>query len=99
MHLVKKSWHTILLSQIADLIDRSNTDAYKVNALKSNDLVHFLWILFGFSLQIQEIVILGNDTFSTRVMHVLDHGNMVHGIGEQDTRRKFSTKSRQGSTL
>jgi len=88
-----------LLSQIADLLDGSNTAARKVSALKSDDLVRFLRILFEFSLQIQEIVILGNDTFSTRVTHALDHGSMVHGIREKDTRRKFSTEGRQGGTL
>ena len=95
-HLVEKSRCTIFLSQIADLLDGSNTATHKVNVLKSDDLVRFLRILFEFSLQIQEIIILGNNTFSTRVTHALDHGSMVHGIGEQDTRRKFSIEGRQG---
>jgi len=55
MHLVEKSQCTRLLSQIADLLDRFNTATYKVNVLKSNDLVRFLRILFEFSFQIQEL--------------------------------------------
>ena len=54
-HLVEKSRCTILLSQIADLLDGSNTATHKVNVLKSDDLVRFLRILFEFSLQIQEL--------------------------------------------
>jgi len=98
-HLAEKSRYTILLSQIAGLLDGSNTAAHRFNALKSDNLVHFLWMLFKFRLQIQEIIILGNDIFSTRVTYTLDHGSMVHGIGEQDTRRKFSIEGREGSTL
>jgi len=98
-HLAEKSRCTILLSQIAGLLDGSNTAAHRFNALKSDNLVRFLRMLFKFRLQIQEIIILGNDTFSTRVTHTLDHGSMVHGIGEQDTRRKFSIEGREGGTL
>jgi len=99
IYLIEKSQCTRLLSQIADLLDRSNTVTHKVNVLKSDDLVCFLWILFEFSLQIQEIIILGNDTFSTRVTHALDHRSIVHGIGGQDTRRKFSTEGGQDGSL
>ena len=99
IYLIEKSQCTRLLSQIADLLDRSNTVTHKVNVLKSDDLVCFLWILFEFSLQIQEIIILGNDTFSTRVTYALDHRNIVHGIRGQDTRRKFSTEGGQDGSL
>ena len=95
-YLIEKSQCTILFGQITDLLDGPDTAAHRVDTLKSNDLGRFLRILFEFSLQIQEIIILGNDTFSTRVTHVLDHGSMVHGIGEQDTGRKFSTEGGQG---
>ena len=81
-HLAEKSRCTILLSQIAGLLDGSNTAAHRFNALKSDNLVRFLRMLFKFRLQIQEIIILGNDTFSTRVTHTLDHGSMENKIQE-----------------
>ena len=98
-YLIEKSQCTILFGQITDLLDGPDTAAHRVDTLKSNDLGRFLRILFEFSLQIQEIVMLENDTFSTRVTHALDHRSMVHGIGEEDTTRKFSTEGRQSGII
>jgi len=34
-----------------------------------------------------------------RATHALDHGSMVHAIGEQDTTRKFSTEGQQSGII
>jgi hypothetical protein len=42
---------------------------------------------------------LEDDALGTRVTHALNHGSMVHGIGEVDTTRELGTECGQGGVV
>jgi len=50
MHLIEKDQCTILLTQITGLLDGSDAATHGADALKNDNLGHFLQILFEFSL-------------------------------------------------
>ena len=92
-YLVKEGQSTVLVGQVADFFDGSDTAAHRVDALEGNDLGSFLRVLLQLGFQILQIVVLENDTFGAGVTHALNHGGVVHSIGEVDAAREFSTES------
>jgi hypothetical protein len=85
-YLVQESKSAVLLCQITDFLDRADTTAHGVNTFESDDFGCLLKVLFEFSFQILEVVMLEENPFSTRVTHSLDHGSVIHGVRKRYSR-------------
>jgi len=91
--LVQESQRAVAFSEVANVLDRPNAAAHGVDTLKRDDLRDGLGVLRDFLLEIFQIVVLENDAPRSRVAHALNHGSVVHSVGEDDTPWKFGPKS------
>lgn len=96
---VEESDSTVLVGQVADLLDRRNTSAHRVNTLKRNELGRFLWQSSEFRLEVNHVVVLEDDLLSAGVTDSLNHRGVVERIGKDDTTGEFRSDGGETSIV
>lgn len=97
--LIQESQGAIAFSQVANVLDRPDAAAHRVDTLERNDLRDGFGILSEFLFEVFQVVVLKYDAFCGRMSHSLDHGSVIHLVGEDDAPREFSTKSGEGCII
>ena len=99
VHLIQEGQCTILLSKVADFFDRADTTTHRVNTLESNDLRGLLRVLRELHLEVFQVVMLEYDPLGARVTQALDHGRVVHAVGEVNAPGKLRAQGREGRVV
>ena len=97
--LVQESQSTVAFSKVTNILDGSDAAAHGVDTFECHDLRDGLGILGEFLLKIFQVVVLENDTLGSRVAHALNHGSMVHLVGEDDTPGELGAKGGEGCII
>ena len=89
----------VLVGQITNGLDGSNTSAHRVYTLEGNDLGGVLGNSLELGLKIGHVVVLPDNLLGARVLDTLDHRGMVRGIGKDDTSWKFRSEGSETSVI
>lgn len=97
--LVQEGDSAVLLGKAANVVDLANGAGHGVDGLKGNDLgdrgVQGLEEL----LEMGGVVVSKDHLLDTRVLNTLDHGSVVHRVGENDASRQLLGQSAQSSIV
>ena len=88
MDLIEICQRIVSLCQIADLSDRRDIAIHRINRLESDELGRVVVVLAQQALQIFEIVVLPDPFRAPSVTNAVDHGGVVHLVGENDATRQ-----------
>lgn len=90
---------TVLVGEVADLFDGPNGAAHRVHALESDDLGLVLGVLLQLGLKVLEVVVLEDDLLGAAMANALDHGRMVHVVGEDDAVGQLGSESGESGVV
>lgn len=97
--LVEEGDGAILFGKAANVVDLADGAGHRVDGLKGNDFrdrgIEGLEEL----LEMGGIVVAEDHLFDTRVFDALDHGGVVHGVGEDDTVGQLLGKGAEGGVV
>ena len=99
VNFVIESNGTVLVGQITNGLNGSNTSAHRVNTLEGNDLGGVLGDSLELGLKIGHVVVLPDDLLGARVLDTLNHRGVVRGIGKDDTSWKFRSECSETSVI
>ena len=81
-YFVQEGDCAVLVSQIANFLDGSDTSAHGIDAFKRNDFGRFFRPLPQFVLEIDKVIVFPDDLLSARMTNPLDHRRVIGRIGE-----------------
>jgi hypothetical protein len=76
-YFVQESNGTVLVSQVTNFFDGTDTSTHGIDTFKRNDLGRFFRPFPQFVLEVGEVIVLPNDLFGARMTNALDHGRVV----------------------
>jgi len=80
----------VFVGEVADLGDGADGAAHAVDAFEGDDFGDGAGEGGEFGFEVGEVVVFEDELFSARVADSLDHGGVVHAVGEDHAVRKFA---------
>ena len=99
VYLIEESESSVLFGEITNFRDRTNATAHGVDALEGDDLRGLLRVLRELHLEVFQVVMLEYNPLGARVTHALDHGRVVHGVGEVNAPGELRAQGREGRVV
>lgn len=81
-YFVQEGDRSVLVGQIANFLDGSDTSAHGIDAFKRNDFGRFFRPFPQLVLKIDKVTVFPNDLLGARMANALDHGRVIRRIGE-----------------
>jgi len=81
-YFIQESNSAVLVSQVANFLDRTDTSTHGIDTFECNDFGRFFRPFPQFALEIGEIIVPPNDLFGARMTDALDHGGVIGRIRE-----------------
>jgi hypothetical protein len=91
--LIQEGDRAVTFCEVTDLLDWSDTTTHGIDAFERDNLGDRLGVLRKFLLEIFQVVVLENDTFRSGMAHALNHGSVIHLIGENYATWEFGPQS------
>ena len=99
MDFIEESQGAVLVSKVANLLNRTNAAAHAVDTFESDDLGRLGGQRSELVLQINQVIVLENHLLRARVSNTLNHGGVVHAVTQNHTVREFAAQSCQSSIV